>query len=367
LSGSHSPCTLIRRWHHFHHKFQGANLKILSQFEAENLKYHLVPEWLTSLIPAAAAVAYTPPYSWAQATAATFLVVRSIIFVVAGIIMRGRDSNHVELERVEVCKNWLFVGTHYHALHHVFPGQYMSSVVKLLDYIMGTAAPLHAGRRFIVTGAGGALGSAFVKKLTEEGATVDTLKYGRDYARDGEDLERFAFHDKYPKLDMLLGDCDVLVLCHGVKSDNMEECVRGNCTSQLALIERYLRCHEAARKPNNVMYPEVWCVGSEAEFHPLIPSEIVCYGKSKRQMMRHAAAYMQRRDVMYRHIVPAAFQSKMGPGLVSADWMVRVSLWFISRGAQFVPASYTPFAYLHWFKMMFVQHACAADTLAKTK
>eukprot|EP00967_Tisochrysis_lutea_P081804 scaffold113090_cov37-Tisochrysis_lutea.AAC.2 len=37
----------------------------------------------------------------------------------------------------------------------------------------------------------------------------------------------------------------------------------------------------------------------------------------------------------------------MGPGLVSADWMVRVSLWFISRGAQFVPASYTPFAYLH--------------------
>eukprot|EP00967_Tisochrysis_lutea_P081803 scaffold113090_cov37-Tisochrysis_lutea.AAC.1 len=148
----------------------------------------------------------------------------------------------------------------------------MSSVVKLLDYIMGTAAPLHAGRRFIVTGAGGALGSAFVKKLTEEGATVDTLKYGRDYARDGEDLERFAFHDKYPKLDMLLGDCDVLVLCHGVKSDNMEECVRGNCTSQLALIERYLRCHEAARKPNNVMYPEVRAARSSTLTHHATPN-----------------------------------------------------------------------------------------------
>lgn len=108
-------------------------------------------------------------------------------------------------------------------------------------------------------------------------------------------------------------------------------------------------------------------MGSEAEFHPLIPSEIVCYGKSKRQMMRHAAAYMDRHDMMYRHIVPAAFTSQMGPGLVSADWMVRVSLWFICRGAQYVPASYTPFGYLHWFKMMFVTRIAAADTLAKAK
>jgi len=98
-----------------------------------------------------------------------------------------------------------------------------------------------------------------------------------------------------------------------------------------------------------------------------VPADIVPYGKSKRQMMRHAAAYMQRTDVMYRHIVPAAFTSQMGPGLVSADWMVKVSLWFISRGAQYVPASYTPFAYLHWVKMMFVQHRNAKDTLATAR
>jgi hypothetical protein len=108
-------------------------------------------------------------------------------------------------------------------------------------------------------------------------------------------------------------------------------------------------------------------VGSEAEFHPLVPSKIVCYGKSKRLMMRHAAAYMDRTDLMYRHIVPAAFTSQMGPGLVSADWMVRVSLWFICRGAQYVPASYTPFGYLHWVKMIFVTRLAAADTLAKAK
>jgi len=112
---------------------------------------------------------------------------------------------------------------------------------------------------------------------------------------------------------------------------------------------------------------QVWCIGTESEFHPLVPADIVPYGKSKRQMMRHAAAYMQRTDVMYRHIVPAAFTSQMGPGLISAEWIVKVSLRLISRGAQYVPASYTPFAYLHWVKMMFVQHGDAKETLATAR
>eukprot|EP00962_Isochrysis_galbana_P052598 scaffold24078_cov114-Isochrysis_galbana.AAC.1 len=137
---------MLSRWHHYHHKFQGANLKILGQFEAENLTNHLVPEWLTSLVPAAVVAASATPLGWVQLTALTFLVVRSIVFVVAGLIMKGRDSNHVELDKVQVCKNWVLVGPHYHALHHVFPGQYMSSFVKLLDYILGTAAAPLAGR-----------------------------------------------------------------------------------------------------------------------------------------------------------------------------------------------------------------------------
>lgn len=254
---------MLSRWHHYHHKFQGANLKILGQFEAENLTNHLVPEWLTSLVPAAVVAASATPLGWVQLTALTFLVVRSIVFVVAGLIMKGRDSNHVELDKVQVCKNWVLVGPHYHALHHVFPGQYMSSFVKLLDYILGTAAAPLAGRKFVLTGAGGALGGAFEKRLRAEGATVHTLKHGKDYARDGEALDHFAYHAVDPALDALLGACDVLLLCHGVKSDDMAECVKGNCTSHLALIERYLRCREAARKPNDVMFPEVKRPGAE--------------------------------------------------------------------------------------------------------
>jgi len=248
---------LLSRWHHYHHKFQGPSLKIRSQFEAENVKYHLVPEWLTALVPAAAVAATATPLSWVQLTAIAYLVVRTAIFVVAGLVMKGRDSNHVELERLEVDKAWLFVGPHYHALHHVFPGQYLASFVKVLDYVLGTAAPLRAGRRFVITGAGGALGGAFAVALKGAGATVSTLKYGQDYARAEGDLEKFAYLESDAALDKTLGECDVLLLCHGVRSEDMAECVRGNCHSQLALIERYLRCHEAARKPSNVMFPEV--------------------------------------------------------------------------------------------------------------
>jgi len=248
---------LLSRWHNYHHKFQGPSLKVLGQFEAENVKYHLVPEWLTALVPAAAVAAAASPLSRVQLTAIAYLVVRSLIFLVAGLFKKGRDSNHVELQRLQVDKAWLLVGPHYHALHHVFPGQYLASFVKVLDYVLGTAAPPHAGRRFVVTGAGGALGGAFAATLKGAGATMSTLKYGQDYARAGGDLEEFAYLESDAALDKTLGECDVLLLCHGVRSGDMAESVRGNCHSQLALIERYLRCHEAARKPSNVMYPEV--------------------------------------------------------------------------------------------------------------
>jgi len=257
---------LLSRWHSCHHRFQGASLKIMVQFEADNVAYHLTPEWLTALVPAAAVAAAATPLSWVQLTALAYLAVRSVIFAVAGLIMKGQDSNHVELERIEVDKAWLLVGPHYHALHHVFPGRYLASFVKVLDYALGTAAPPHAGRRFVLTGAGGSLGSAFAARLRGEGAAVSTLKYGQDYARAGDDLAAFAYAEADAALDKTLGECDVLLLCHGIRSGDLAESVRGNCHSQLALIERYRRCHEAARKPTDVMYPEVWCVGTEAEF-----------------------------------------------------------------------------------------------------
>lgn len=66
-----------------------------------------------------------------------------------------------------------------------------------------------------------------------------------------------------------------------------------------------------SRLPQSANYlftPQIWGVGSEAEFHPLIPAaSIRNYGLSKRSMMRVAKSYMARDDIMYRHIVPVTY------------------------------------------------------------
>ncbi|EPZ37020.1 hypothetical protein O9G_006263 [Rozella allomycis CSF55] len=51
----------------------------------------------------------------------------------------GEDSNHQKCKKIKVDKNWLFVDFNYHALHHMFPDRYFGSLVKLYDYVAGTA------------------------------------------------------------------------------------------------------------------------------------------------------------------------------------------------------------------------------------
>ncbi len=63
----------------------------------------------------------------------------------------------------------------------------------------------------------------------------------------------------------------------------------------------------------------------------------------------------------------ASFQSKMGPGLISADTAAKIALWWISRGAQFVPVSYLPWAYLHYFKLWLLVAPVPPEEVLKAK
>ena len=44
----------------------------------------------------------------------------------------------------------------------------------------------------------------------------------------------------------------------------------------------------------------------------------------------------------------------MGTGYMSADTAAKIAMWWIARGAQFVPVSYLPWAYLHYFKLWLI-------------
>ncbi len=125
--------------------------------------------------------------------------------------------------------------------------------------------------------------------------------------------------------------------------------MQANCDSFLALIERY-KAHVRPRQ----MPGEVWAVGSEIECHPAFGlPELKSYARSKRAYARHAARLMGDRDILYRHIVPSAFRSRMGPGLMSGRTAAAVAFWLIRHGFRYVPVTYTGIAFVNYIPFRF--------------
>ena len=185
---------------------------------------------------------------------------------------------------------------------------------------------------FVLTGASGSFGSAIKTALEQEGNQVATLRYQRDWT-----------YDDYSGADDKLRAADVLVLAHGSRVD---QAMAANCDSFIALIERFRRL-----KAGHPSTPEIWAVGSEIELHPSWGNkDLLIYSRSKRAFARYAAGLFRDPSVTYRHIVPSAFTSRMGPGLMSGETAARVALFLIRRGWRYVPVTYTGVALANYFR-----------------
>jgi len=333
---------LIRRiglLHQAHHDFFGRQLDFDDRLVRDNLVKHVIPEYLNQVVITASALVILEP-----APVAAALLFETAIFL--GVVRRGgKDRNHIPYDAIPASGGallGLLVTPAYHALHHVYPDRYYSSWTTLFDRLAGTASRIR-GRRVAMTGASGSFGKPLKALLEREGAAeIRTLKFGCDYT-----------YDDYGRLDDALREAEVLVLCHGSKSDHAME---ANCDSFVALIERF-RALAADRQ----IPAEVWAVGSEIEAHPAfgIP-ELVLYRDSKRAFARHARRYYGDRRLVYRHIVPSAFMSPMGPGLMSGSFAARVALFLIRRGFRYVPVTYTGVAFFNYFKFLSLTPASPA-------
>jgi hypothetical protein len=318
------------RWHDVHHRFLDPNMDVHPELVRANFWAHLLPEYLTSM---AGTVIFALVFSWVAV--AIVAGAHTVLFVVR-IFEEGRDYNHMAMDRLSGTQGFWLVTPSYHAQHHVHPDQFYASFLSLFDLVMGTACQIE-GRRFLVTGASGAYGSALVDKLERLGATVETAKFGVDYA--AGDYERMR--DK-------LARADVLVLAHGVKSG---DCWNANYVTFCDLIEMFMGLGR-----DRLMPPEVWGLGSEAEMHGDFGlKSLKDYAASKRAFAARALGYSRSRQLVYRHIVPSAFTSRMGPGLISAKTAVAVSLFFIRRGFTYVPVTYTGLALINYIRFRFLQ------------
>jgi monoglucosyldiacylglycerol epimerase len=318
----------LARSHLAHHDFLDRRLQYHDEASVPNLLHCVLPEYVTQM--AVCALAFT------VLDRAAVGLVMACFTVLSGsaMMLRGKDLYHRPLTKVPVARGTLIVRASYHALHHVFPDNYFSSYTTLFDRLMGTACQIE-GRRVALTGASGAFGSAFKELLERAGAVVVPLKHGVDYT-----------DDDYSGADAALADADILVLAHGAKG---ERAMQANCDSFLALIDRY-KAHVLPRQVPG----EVWAVGSEIECHPAfgVP-ELQSYARSKRAYARHAARLMHDRDVLYRHIVPSAFRSRMGPGLMSGRTAAAIAFWMIRHGFRYVPVTYTGIAFLNYIPFRF--------------
>jgi monoglucosyldiacylglycerol epimerase len=166
--------------------------------------------------------------------------------------------------------------------------------------------------------------------LEHAGASVIPLRFGVDWS-----------YEDYSGADSVLKSADILVLAHG---DKGKQAMQANCDSFLALIDRFKSLTRIRQVP-----VEVWAIGSEIECHPTFGAEsLQSYARSKRAFARAAATLILDRDILYRHIVPSAFRSLMGQGLMTGRTAAAIALWLIRRGFRYVPVTYTGIAFLNF-------------------
>ena len=317
-------------WHWVHHKFLGLDMQINPAYARANIWFHILPEYLTSV---AGTLVFLLVFPWPPVAAV--LMLRTIMLAMT-LREEGLDYNHMSMDRVGGQQGLLWVGNNYHAMHHVYPHNFFSSFANVFDLMAGTGCQIE-GRRFLVTGASGAFGSAMVDKLRKLGGVVETAKSGVDFAP-----------GSYGPIREKLEHTDVLVLAHGAKTD---DCWNANNVTFRELIELFTELGKARLTP-----PEVWALGSEVEFHgDMGLDELKAYSASKRAFALRARDYYRSDALIYRHIVPSSFTSAMGKGAMSARTAVNIALFLIRRGVRYVPVTLTGLAVLNYFRFRFFQ------------
>ena len=321
---------LLRRfagWHWVHHRFLDRKMRINRRYVWGNLFLHVLPEYLTAL---AGTLAFLLVFPW-QPVAVVALV--RTVMLVQTIFEEGMDGNHMNMQRISGRQGLLWVNPSYHAMHHVHPNNFFSSFSNLFDLVFGTGTQI-SGRRFLLTGAGGALGGALKRRLERLGGIVETARHGADFAA-----------GDYERLREKMARADVLILSHGARN---EGCWDANYRTFVELSDLFI-----AAGASRLVPPEIWAVGSEAEFHgDLGMPELVDYAASKRAFARRAYDYYRSGEVLYRHIVPSSFTSAMGPGPMSADTAAGIALFFIRRGFHYVPVTLTSLAVWNYFRFV---------------
>jgi len=313
---AHSRVRLLRKFsamHQVHHRFLDRGMRINKRLIKANFWAHILPEYLTSMGGTALFLLVFP---WQPV--AGVLAFHTILFAMS-FYDEGINANHMAMDRVPGRRGVFKVNAAYHAMHHIQPTAFFSSYANVFDMIFGTALKLR-GQRVTILGGTGALGRALGMKLMRQGAAVQFL--------DRESSTSWV------------NEADILILATG--SRKFDDAFEANYKVPIEAGELFI----AACK-DRLVPPEIWGIGSEAELHGGD-----YYAHTKTEFAKYVAQnWAKNPDVTYRHVVPSAFRSKMGWGLMSANTVAAITIFLAKRGFMYIPVTVTGLAF--WNRFLF--------------
>ena len=262
------------------------------------------------------------------------------------IVLKGKDHSHVPFPIILVARGTLFVGAHLprHAPRlSRKPHELLHNTVRRPDghglSNPGASRRVDGGFRFLRLGDERLAGT--------HGAVVVTLKFGVDW----------TYEDYWHRLRRLRGSR----YPRSRTCAKGEQAMQAKCASFLALIDRFKSLTQNRQVP-----VEVWAVGSEIECHPEFGDpNLRSYAQSKRAYAQAGARLMLDQGLLYRHIVPSAFRSQMGPGAMREGTAATIALWLIRRGFRYVPVTYTGIAFVNFIP--FFLRGLLADSQASRR
>jgi hypothetical protein len=214
-----APLRALGSLHGWHHRFADCDLQIHEEWTRQNLRWHVIPEYLTH-VSFSALLLLVLPTRWVIGA----LAIQTLVFVLI-LRARGMDINHRSIRHLRAYPPSYFCMPQYHALHHAWVDAHYSSWIKTLDHALGTGTQL-AGRSVAWAESAGGKDDAFASALADELARIGARPLG-------------AAHDDHEGLR----DLDILV-------------VRGDAGESVG---RFAKETVARRLP-----PEVWAVAPRA-------------------------------------------------------------------------------------------------------
>ncbi|PYH43468.1 uncharacterized protein BP01DRAFT_275562, partial [Aspergillus saccharolyticus JOP 1030-1] len=334
----------LSRYHQYHHLYYGRLLQFNPKYSRRNARIALpfelfcqmlgtVVGWLLARVVAMSIDARI------DRRGVLLVLLTQLARVWAVILHGGKDSNHVSYETIPKDRNWTFVGPEYHALHHHDPDKYMGSAVKLFDWVAGTAYSLRG--KVVMAGDAGDLGPALEKQLLSEGVkAIHNLD---------NNLPKNSPQRDLMLLKPMLDDADILILAHINPAEAGDE--ESDCTSTVRLIQHFLTPKAMRRRK---VLPEVWYLAGTTELS-LVGGDVFTQQDCKpaqSSFLPYARSLYKCSQVTYRHILLPASGAFGGRRNGSSDWIAGTALWWIRRGAQFIPVTCSPSVLLQFLDLL---------------